>query len=37
MPFSNIYLSEEIQISNSTKNTRMTFIDQINENVGFFI
>ena len=37
MQFSVIYLSEKIQISNSTKNTRMAFKDQINKNFGSFI
>ena len=37
MPFSIIYLLEEIQISNAAKNTRMAFKEQINQNVGFFI
>ena len=37
MPFSIIYLSEQIQISNAAKNTRMAFKDQINQNIGFFI
>ena len=32
-----IYFSEKIQISNTAKNTRMAFKDQINQNVGFFI
>ena len=32
-----IYLSEKIQISNLNVHTRMAFIDQINQNVGFFI
>ena len=36
-PFLFIYLSEKIQISNVYVNTRMAFIDQINQNVGFFI
>ena len=37
MPLSIIYLSEKIQISNTAKNTRMAFKDEINQNVGFFI
>ena len=37
MQFSVIYLSKKIQISNSTKNTRMALIYHINQNVGFFI
>ena len=36
-PFSIIYLSEKIQISNAAKNTRSACKDQINQNVGFFI
>ena len=33
-PYLFIFLSEMIQISNLYVNTRMAFIDQINENIG---